>query len=119
MSVMGDILNSFNTGFLRTNIQTRNPIKLELNTPDELKDFNDTFKEVSKEAVPEPPLTNAVLQGYRIDENNNEVPTEIIIKGVRAQETFFDENGNWDTEKEELSYRKKKKNTKRNLSMSG
>ncbi|WP_321315115.1 hypothetical protein [Halarcobacter sp.] len=107
MSSIDDLVNSFNIGFLSTHINSNDSINLNVNQPEELSNFNETLKEISKEALTPPPTKSVQLDGYTLDENNNQVPTKIIIDGVYAQDSFLDKYGNWDEELEAQSYREK------------
>ncbi len=116
MPSINDIVNSFDIGFFSTNINTKNPIRLDVSTPPKLADFKDTLNVISIEPYnPPPPTKFAQLDGFRLDENNIQVPTKIILKGVPQQDLFLDENGNWDVEAEAKAYKERELEYKKDV----
>jgi hypothetical protein len=74
MSSISEMVDNFDIGFFSTHINSDNSINLEkINTPEELSSFNDTLKEISREAYTPPSPGYVQLDSYRLDENNNQV----------------------------------------------
>lgn len=108
MSSIDDIVNAFDIGFFHTNINTKNPISLEVTQPPKLADFKATLEAVSTKPYTPPPSSKYVqLDGFTLDENNNVVPTKITLDGMYSQDSFLDENGNWDEEAEARAYKER------------
>lgn len=107
MSEINDIVDSFNVGFFTTKISTKEPVNLKVNKPKELEDFNDIMNVISTEAYTPPSSKYVQLDGFTFDENNNRIPTKITLEGVYAQDSFLDENGNWDVKAEATAYKER------------
>jgi len=107
MSSIDNIVNSFNIGFFSTVIDSNNTMMDQFSRFDKQVNFSDTLKVISKEANNPPPTKSVQLDGYTFDENNNPIPTKITIDGVYAQDSFLDEDGNWDKEAEAEAYRQR------------
>lgn len=107
MSSTDNIVKSFNIGFFSTNVDSGDFIKNQIDQFDEPADFSATLKEVSREAYTPSFSKHVQLDGFTLDENNNQIPTKITLKGVYGPELFLDENGNWDKEAEAEAYKKR------------
>jgi hypothetical protein len=62
---------------------------------------------ISTEAYTPPSSKYVQLDGFTFDENNNRIPTKITLEGVYAQDSFLDENGNWDVKAEATAYKER------------
>lgn len=62
---------------------------------------------MSSEAYIPSPSEYVQLDGFRFDDNNKAIPTKITLEGVFAQDSFLDEDGNWDEEAEYKAYAQK------------
>lgn len=103
-SVINDIVDTFDIGFFSTDINTKNPINLDVSQASEFASFNETLKVISTEAYTPPASKYTQLDGYTFDENNNQIPTKIVLEGVYSQDSFLDEKGNWDEKAEAEAY---------------
>jgi len=107
MSSIDNIVDKFNIGFLSTVIDSDNSLMNQFSQFDKSTDFNATLKEISKEANTRPHTGYVQLDGYTLDQNNNKIPTKITIDGVYAQDSFLDEDGNWDKKAEAEAYKQR------------
>jgi hypothetical protein len=102
MSSIDNIVNDFNIGFLEINNNKKNPINFDISENSGFVNFEGTLKVISSEAY-EPPLQTRYFEGFDASDPQNPVPIQIPITG-HFQDSFLDENGNWDEEAEYKSY---------------
>ena len=110
MSSINDIVNNFNVGFFSTVINTKDQSNFNVSKANELVSFKETLEVISTESyTPPPPSPSqyATLDGFTLDKDNNEIPTKIILEGVYAQDSFLDEDGNWDVKAEADAYKER------------
>lgn len=107
MSSINDLVNDFNIGFFNTNTNHKNSINFNIPENSEFSDFKDTLEVINTEAYTPPHLKYVQLDGYTLDKNNNQIPTKITLKDVYAQDSFLDEDGNWDVKAENAAYKER------------
>jgi predicted acetyltransferase len=116
MSSIDNIVNDFDIGFFSVDMDANGSIKDQIGQFDKPKDFSAILKEISKEEyTPPPPSKYVQLDGFTLDENNNKIPSKITLKGLYRQESFLDENGNWDKKAEAEAYKKRELDYKKEV----
>jgi hypothetical protein len=105
MASINEVVSEFNIGFFSTINNNKEHLNLDNLKDSEYGDFSENLKIISTEAY-EPPPETRYLDGFDNSDPSNPVPTQIPITGY-FQDSFLDEDGNWDEEAEYASYKEK------------
>jgi hypothetical protein len=105
MASINEVVSEFNIGFFSTINNNKEHLNLDNLKDSEYGDFSENLKIISTEAY-EPSPETRYLDGFDNSEPSNPVPTQIPITGY-FQDSFLDEDGNWDEEAEYASYKEK------------